>query len=459
MHVKWLLFIVIGSCDGCYWNSQCPYQLYSSKTVYDSIRGDIRDHPTPQNCEAVSIWTLNRHGNRNPGNSVTAAMKVIADLKDEIIASYEAGRGELCAQDIDEFKEWKWNETLEVSQSFLTGQGYEEIYDIAKRLREKYPQLLQGSTEDYYIRPTNEQRTITSAVAFVHGFSGGTNLSLVIDDARLRDDVIRPYENCDRYQQEVKTSQQLEDNLAAYYRTAEYIAVQNAVQRRLGITTQLTADDIYSFYEICRFYRSWTPDLRSPWCAAFSDEDLVVLEYRDDVRHYHRNGYGSDVNVQLGGLPLKDLYEVMEAAVQGSGRKITSYYTHDTMLEMVYCALDLYKDQQQLQGSIRNTNRLWRTSYIGAFSVNFIAVLNSCQEAGNQTYRVQIFNNEDITEICPLEGCTWDRFQEKFQPFTNANLDFCIMDYRVPGADNGASTISVAATLLVQSLLGLLLQS
>lgn len=73
----------------------------------------------------------------------------------------------------------------------------------------------------------------------------------------------------------------------------------SAVQKRLGLTRSLTADEVYHFYELCRFDRSWQPALRSPWCAAFSDEDLVVLEYRDDIRHYYRNGYASWVSFFL----------------------------------------------------------------------------------------------------------------------------------------------------------------
>ncbi|XP_072948952.1 multiple inositol polyphosphate phosphatase 1-like [Epargyreus clarus] len=451
---------VVVSEKSCYWNAECPYQLFSSKTPYDTIRGDIRDYPNPQNCEAVSIWSLHRHGNRNPGGSVTESIKEIVKLKDEIVTSFEAGRGQLCSQDVEEFRKWTWNETLEISQSFLTGTGYEELYDMGKRIRERYPHLLLGDSESYYFRPTNEQRTITSSIAFVHGLTENTNLTLPIDDVKERDDVIRPYQNCDRYQEDVKGGQALEDELNDYYNTAEFKAVQNAVQQRLGISTQLSADDIYAIYEICRFYRSWTATLQSPWCAAFSDQDLLVLEYRDDVRHYHRNGYGSWVNVNLGGPALKDFYENFEAAVQNRGKNIVSYFTHDTMMEMVYCAMGVFKDTTPIRGSRREDNRVWRTSFIGAFSVNFIAVLNRCQESGTQTYRVQLFINEKQTELCPLEGCTWQQFQEKFQPFTRSNLDFCSFNYTVVEDDNtsndSGSIISVISIVLMLQVLVLL---
>lgn len=84
-----------------------------------------------------------------------------------------------------------WNTTLELTQSYLTGTGYEELYDIGKRIREKYPHLVQGNPEEFYFRPTNEQRTIVSCDAFAHGFTDGTSLNVTVDDPRQRDDVIR----------------------------------------------------------------------------------------------------------------------------------------------------------------------------------------------------------------------------------------------------------------------------
>ncbi|CAH0398511.1 unnamed protein product [Chilo suppressalis] len=412
-------------CNNCYWNDGSSYQLFSSKTPYDTVRGDIRDYPVPENCSAVTVWLLNRHGNRNPGDDDTDAMKVIAGLKDEIVDSFNAGKSKLCAQDVDDFKRWKWNETMEVSQSYLTGTGYEELYNIGRRIKERYPHLLKGSQDDFYFRTTNEQRTVTSSMAFVHGLTENSNLSLVVDGPWPRDDVIRPYENCDRYQKEVKYSQESSDQLDAYYKSPEYVAVQNNVQNRLGIPTQLSADDIYTFYDLCRYYRSWDPQLRSPWCSVFTKEDLVVLEYKDDVRHYYRNGYGSWISVSLGGPAVKDLYESMEASIQGNGKNLIAYFSHDTMIEMTACAMGLFKDNE-LFGATRNPERLWRSSVVGAFAANIMAVLNRCETSGQQSYKVQLFLNEKPIDLCPLEGCEWKDFREKFQSFSTANLDFCI---------------------------------
>lgn len=64
-----------------------------------------------------------------------------------------------------------------------------------------------------------------------------------------------------------------------------------------------------------------------------------------------------------------------------------------------------------------------------------------CQESGIQTHRVQFFVNEKVTSLCPLSGCTWSEFVEKFQPFVDANLDFCSLDSRIPEPVPGSSSV------------------
>ncbi|XP_073957030.1 multiple inositol polyphosphate phosphatase 1-like [Choristoneura fumiferana] len=429
------IFLIVlfsfAASENCYWNRECPNLLHSTKTSYETVRGDIRDYPDPESCEAISVWTLHRHGNRNPG-SVSVLMKELIDtVQSQIIQAYEAGRSQLCAQDIEAFRRWTFNETILASQSYLTGTGYDELYDIAKRLRHRYPLLFQGTSDDYYFRPTNSQRTIASAMGYVHGFTEGTNLNINFDGPFERDDMIRPYENCLRYQQEVRGGALLEQQLVDYAETEEYLALQRAVQARLGITYQLTQDDIYTLYEICRYHRTWVPSHQDAWCAAFTNEDLVVLEYRDDVRHYYRNGYGSWVTPRLAGPLLKDLRERFQAAVRGEGKKVVSYFSHNAMTEMTFIALGLYRDNFAILGSQRNTNRLWRTSFIAAFATNLMVVLNRCTESGTQTHRVQFFINEKETTLCPLSGCTWDQFEDIMRDFDD-NLDFCSLDYPAP---------------------------
>ncbi|XP_061383607.1 multiple inositol polyphosphate phosphatase 1-like [Danaus plexippus] len=453
-----LLFMssVVVSKDECYWNRQCKYQLFSTTTPYDIVRGDIRDQPNPDGCKVVSLWSIHRHGNRHPGSRVVKDTNELwVKLRDQIIRSEAESRNSLCSQDLEDILNWKWDSSLETTPSYLTQVGNDEIYSIGKRVAKKYSELMHERIDRYYFRGTNEQRTKASVLAYVNGLTHGSDMNLTsrIEESRERDDTIRPYENCDRYQESVKNGSLLPDQLAEYDQSPEYLAVRDRVFKRLGITNDTEEINVFNLYELCRFYRTWSPNLQCPWCSLFSDEDLVVLEYRDDVRHYYKNGYGFDINADLGTLPLRDLFENFELVTRGEGKNIVSYFTHDTMMEMMFCALGLYKDKSVIKGSSRNPDRLWRTSYIASFSTNFIAVLHRCD---SDTHRVQLFINEKPTSLCPVEGCSWSEFVETFQRFSNSSLAFCTNRHSDVDEDSNNLSNTITVSKFLTSLLILL---
>lgn len=56
----------------------------------------------------------------------------------------------------------------------------------------------------------------------------------------------------------------------------------------------------------------------SPWCAAFTPEQLKLLEYGDDLFYFYRSGYGHEyLNKNLGCGLVKDLYDRFERTVNG----------------------------------------------------------------------------------------------------------------------------------------------
>ncbi|XP_023953828.1 multiple inositol polyphosphate phosphatase 1 [Bicyclus anynana] len=426
--VLFSVVIVRGSvCSECYWNSKCSYELFATATPYDNIRGDLRDHAQDNDCKVISLWSLHRHGNRNPGVDVTRDVKELQHKIKLLLDVPDNRRSNNCYQDMDDLMKWRWNTTLENSTSYLTGVGYEELYQLGRRILMRYHDFVK-SVDNAYFRATNSQRTEVSLAAYVRGLSDGDdtlNFTTAIDAPLQRDDVIRPYETCARYQDEVKNGQKVTEELAAYDTSAEFLAIRDRVQAKMFVDYKISSREVFTLYELCRFERSWDPKLRSPWCSFFTDQDLVVLEYRDDIRHYYRNGYGSQINLDLGAQAMKNLYETFVAASKSEQTTMVSYFTHDTMLEMVYCALGLFRDREPLKGSTRKANRLWRSTEFTAFASNFIAVLYRCSKSDEEELRVQFLINEKPTALCPEDGCAWQQFLNTFQVFSTAKLDFC----------------------------------
>ncbi|XP_034832258.1 multiple inositol polyphosphate phosphatase 1-like [Maniola hyperantus] len=364
----------------CYWNNRDPYPYFGTKTPYDTLRGDFRDVPEIEECEPISIWFMIRHGTRRPSTADTRNMRKTVALRDDILHNHGEGKGEMCAQDVEDLQNWTWNPKLDFKTSYLTSHGYQELFEFGQRFGQKFTSFLEDVSSSM-IRPTSEQRTQGSVKAFVQGLQG-INRTFVIENHILNDPVARVQEN---------------------------------VQRKTGIEMELKPTIIMGMYDLCRFYRSYSLFKRSPWCSVFSDDDLEILEYVEDIVHYFRNGYGKSLNALTGAVGLKDLYEKFQNASQTGQKSFTAYFTHDTMVDMIYTAMGLYKDDPKLSGLERVKDRKWRTSFLTPFAANFVAVL----------YRIQFLVNEREMHLCTNRVCSWGEFRTTFKRFSNATLDFC----------------------------------
>lgn len=57
---------------------------------------------------------------------------------------------------------------------------------------------------------------------------------------------------------------------------------------------------------------------RSKWCAIFTVEDLMILEYGQDLKSYYKSGYGRELENKRLGCPIfKDLYTKLHNTITG----------------------------------------------------------------------------------------------------------------------------------------------
>ncbi|XP_072940660.1 multiple inositol polyphosphate phosphatase 1-like [Epargyreus clarus] len=419
-----VLIVLIGYGESlyCYWNTGCAYKFFSSKTPYNSIRGDIRDSIVNlKGCEPISIWGLIRHGKIQPNAVQGKNMQNAITIRNDVVTSYDKGHSSLCAQDVENLKNWKLdNKFLQEHQ--LTEEGYQEMYGIGKRIKETFPQLLNDIKDgSYTIRPAHGHWIEKSAKAFVEGLG---NRRVKLENSK-ENDVMAPYLTCGKYQKDVQNNPDIFAEADKYISTSDYLAAKDRIQRRSGIEYDLTDVNVTALYDLCRHTLSGFDNKVSPWCALFTSDDLQVLEYIHDLRYYYKNGYGTAQNGKFGGIPLEDLLMSFQRAKEGNGKKITAYFTHATMIDMIYMSLGLFKDAP-LTAANRDRDRKWRTSKISAFGVNLVAVLNRCSKNGSDDYNVVFYLNEEpMRSICEEGVCSWQEFEDKLKPFVNTTTDFC----------------------------------
>ncbi|XP_068630438.1 multiple inositol polyphosphate phosphatase 1-like [Battus philenor] len=420
-----LLFATICNASFCHWNSGCPYKYFASKTSYNAIRGDIRDSLVKlKGCSPISIWGLFRHGKRYPSIGFGKKMEDALAIRNYIAASYEKGRSSLCAQDIEDLKNWPIDKKMFNGAKQLTTEGYEEMLGIGKRFKEAFPSLLDNLEKgSYSIRPALGHWIEDSAKAFIKGLN---NKNVQAEKALSDSDIMDPYLTCGKYQKEVQHNPDIFAESEKYMLTPEYLAAKDRIQRRSGIDYTLTDTNITALYDLCRHTWSGVENKLSPWCALFTKDDLQILEYIQDLRSYYKNGYGTAQNEIFGQVPLAQLLQSFQKAKDGQGKNISAYFSHTTMLDMVYTALGLFKDSKPLSSSNRDRERKWRSSAISAFSVNLVAVLNRCTMKDEIDYNVVFYLNEEpIRSICADGICTWKEFEDKLSPFLNTKIDFC----------------------------------
>lgn len=106
-------------------------------------------------------------------------MKEAISIRDLVVSSYEKGRCSLCAQDIDNLRDWPVNYDLFEKTNALQDEGYQDMFGIGNRLKTVFPQFLDKLEDGSYLfKPTGHHWNIASAEAFVKGL-GSQNL--VID--------------------------------------------------------------------------------------------------------------------------------------------------------------------------------------------------------------------------------------------------------------------------------------
>ena len=72
--------------------------------------------------------------------------------------------------------------------------------------------------------------------------------------------------------------------------------------RWLGPCAGTLSNKSTSVFVIYRYEIAEFPDVLehvSPWCSLFSEDNLKILEFADDLKYYWKDGYGFDINRKM----------------------------------------------------------------------------------------------------------------------------------------------------------------
>ncbi|XP_068230848.1 multiple inositol polyphosphate phosphatase 1-like [Palaemon carinicauda] len=404
-----------------------PYVKFSSKTPYRFARGAFNTTAlVPQGCEAKQVWHISRHGTRYAGFSdLKDFVNKLPKLQWLIIKANETGKGELCAQDASNLEGWSLGALNVTWASILAPEGERELRELAVRYKSSLPDLLDYpfSNESFKFRYTDSQRTEASARAYAEGLFGDAGSTIYMPKPLDPDPLIKFYDLCSKYIKEVDDNPEASIEATIFREGPEMAMVIQEVSRRLGINT--TFGDVETMYDACRYYKAWDPVALSPWCAAFTPENLKVLEYWQDLLYYYEDGYGHAINYESACPPIQDLVQHFRKFVETEqGPRGIFYFTHSGALNKIVARLGLYEDSVPLAHDNLDPDRLWRTSNNGPFATNIAFTLSKCED--ERGWWVSTLLNEEAVKLpgcLSKEGCSWQDFYTFYGQY-----EFCDFD-------------------------------
>lgn len=381
-------------------------------------------------------------------------------IRDMIVHSADTKQGIMCPEDIDTLRRWKL-EFNGSSTNLLHAQGRQELHSIAARLVKRFPSLFMQpySSSFYRIRTTQSPRTEESAKAFANGlFSTDKGVHYDIVD---NDELLRFYKTCGRWEKEVDDNDSALREFYKFISSEQLYDVADSISHRLGLNESLTFSNISILYDMCRFDTAWNYQTvsSSPWCNVFSNADLQVLEYTEDLQNYWKDGYGYPLNYEQACPVLKDLITNFQNVIK-HGEDTSAqekppvglfHFSHSGMLMKFYARLGLFKDQTPPLATnfYSQSNRKWRSSEIDPFAGNIAFILFKCTAGNTPEYKVATYvqEKEVILQNCTTTLCPFDTFVATYGDLADTcNLaELC--------NTNGSNSIMVSIAMMLLSLL------
>ncbi|KOC61016.1 Multiple inositol polyphosphate phosphatase 1 [Habropoda laboriosa] len=411
--------------DYCYADDEHPYLQAGTKTGYHFSHGLVKN-TTVSNCEPVQIWMLIRHGTRYPGkDEIKKMQKKLPKLQRKIIANHKKDKhGELCLKDLQKLQTWEIESGLDKSKhKFLAKQGENELLSLGARFKHYFPQLLQSEPDDtlenrYKFRATNTQRTIASMNHFINGAFGNATIDNTEVVPTSEDTLLKVYKTCKPWLEDMKNSSTAVE-VNNFINGTEFNQVIGNVSRRLGFADNLSLDDVLIIYTACTFENAWYIDKRSPWCAAFTKDEMRIFEYESDLHYYYRSSYGEKMSSAVGCPPLQDMFNHFTKLENGESKEEPQgifYFAHSATVQLLLTSMGIAKDSTPPTASNFEDmeNRKWNTSRLVPFAANLAAVFYKCDSSN----KVRFYLNEKPVDYegCEMGVCDWEYLKEKMGP-------------------------------------------
>lgn len=227
-----------------------------------------------------------------------------SSVQNDIIENYAAGRTSLCRPDFESIRDFTmesdFGDTFRIENAgLLTDSGVFAMQNISRRFQELFPDILPETYTParFHFRHTGSPRTNDSIRAFATGLFGAAGAANVVYEPVPENDwFLRPFDFCPAFNEENADFLRQRDVFENGPEITEMIEQVNA---KLGFraSNRLSFQQIFTMWNWCRFKIASTFEssgsetgAHCPWCAPFSVEHHLLLEYYSDLGIFYYSG-------------------------------------------------------------------------------------------------------------------------------------------------------------------------
>jgi multiple inositol-polyphosphate phosphatase/2,3-bisphosphoglycerate 3-phosphatase len=166
----------------------------------------------------------------------------------------------------------------------------------------------------------------------------------------------------------------------------------------------------------------------SVWCKFFDDNDLRLIEYREDIKYHCKYGYKYPLVTAMTCDLLDNLLDNLKnfTTITNTKKRVQLLFGHSSTMLPFYTLLGIARSKSDFNFADiaqENKSRLYRMSQLDPMNTNIAFVVYDCGGGGGvggdkTKLRVRAFQNERLIKVdgCQSgESCGLDEFLKFYQ--------------------------------------------
>lgn len=338
-------------------------------------------------------------------------------------------------------QDWR-NPFADLQPMALHPTGMEQLYEIAKRLREGELRSLVDErgyvTHRHRFTSSQTPRTIQSAQVYSTGFfyddeNGKSLLGEALNinyQPKNKDWPLRFFEACEKFRREDKGGLYHNEHDLFRERSIDIEgSITDAILARLGLEgAGFDKEHVGVMHRLCA-YEASLDEVEDRFCSVFTEPELEAYEYHRDLAFYwsrsHGNQLGKSIAAKLLGDILDNFDSLLEVGGMRAGEPEVAHFMfgHAETIVPLLSLMGLYDEGIEWRHDTPRDvwiERKFKSRDITPFSSNVGLLLYRCGEE----YFVRALHNEVEVNIpgCNAPLCTYQDFKSLFQHIVTANL-------------------------------------